>query len=126
MIPINNYKSHRIFALVLLAVTLLLGSGCTARLADLTLVSTKNIDLSNAQLDVTKGKRAKGEDCKLIFLFTWGLPNLEAAVDKALEKGNGNVMIDQVTYYKLFTIVLLPIGQACLEVEGTVLQTAEK
>ena len=66
----------------------------------------------------------KGEDCVVIFIIPWGVPNLEKAVDQALQKGNGNVMVDQVSYSKIFSLVL--IGQHCLEVEGTVLTIAEK
>ena len=58
-----------------------------------------------------------------LFLFPWGVPNLETAIDKALEKGNGNIMVDQVTYYNFFSI---GIGYACFVVEGTVLKTAQK
>lgn len=89
----------------------LLAVACTVRVADLTLVSTKNIDLSQARLDARTGQRFKGEDCKFFF----ALPNLEAAIDQALEKGGGNIMVDQVTYSRA-----LPFMQ-CIEVEGTVL-----
>ncbi len=100
-------------ALAFALVASLYATGCSLRVADLTLVSTKNIDLSHTRLDVRTGERFKGEDC--VFLF--GLPNLETAIDDALEKGGGNIMVDQVTYQKvkLFT--------RCIEVEGTVLNT---
>ncbi len=48
-----------------LALTLgasILAVGCSFRVADLTLVSTKNIDLSQARLDMREGRRFKGED----------------------------------------------------------------
>ncbi len=91
----------------------LLAAGCTTRVADLTLISTKNIDLRQAQLDVREGKRFKGQHCTF---FT--LPNLEEAIDDALQKGGGNIMVDQVTYQKLF------LFSQCIEVEGTVLNTS--
>ena len=99
MILMNNYKSPGILLVVLLIV-LFGGSGCSTRVADLTLVSTKNIDLSNATLDLKKGKRTTGEDCVFVFLFPFGMPNLKNAIDDALEKGHGNIMVDQVSYYK--------------------------
>ena len=92
----------------------LLIAGCSVRVADLTLVSTKNVDLSAARLDVREGRRVEGEDC-VFFLF--GLPNLEDAIDEALEKGNGNIMVDQVSYQKARFLF------SCIEVEGTVLNT---
>ena len=100
MIPMNK-ESHSLIVIALL-ILLLLISGCSVRVADLTLISTKNIDLSNAKLDIRKGKRIKGEDCAiaLLGLIPLGIPNLEEAVDDALEKGKGNVMVDQVSYRK--------------------------
>ena len=98
-----------------------LGAGCTIRAADLTLVSTKNIDLSDARLDSRTGKRAKGEDCaySLLGLLPLGVPNLKTAVDRALESAGGNVMVDEVTYLKSYYFILF--GMSCIEAEGTVL-----
>ncbi len=99
-------------------------TGCTQRFADLTIVSTRNIDLSNATLDARSGRRVKGEDCKpIILFFPTGTPNMETAVDRALEKGQGNVMVDQVSYARNWWAILY--GENCIEVEGSVIQTDE-
>lgn len=112
----------RLTALATLLATIVLTSGCSVRVADLTLVSTKNIDLSNANFDIKKGQRAKGEDCVVLLLgVPLGVPNLEKAVDKALEAGRGNVMVDQVTYANAVSFIIA--GQSCIQVEGTVLNT---
>ncbi len=114
----TNRRMLSWFLLVL--ATGLLISACTARIADLTLVSTKNIDLSDTRLDARTGQRYVGEDCGFILLgipLHW--PNLEEAVDQALEKGKGNVMVDQVTEVK--NTWMLIGTQTCLKVEGTVL-----
>lgn len=68
--------------------------GCTTtRLADLTIVSTKNIDFSKITPEKIKsGVKAEGRD------VTWGVSNMETAIDKALEAGNGDLMIDAVVY----------------------------
>ena len=97
-------------------------AGCTVRVADLTLISTKNIDLSNARLDARQGQRVKADDCiySILGLIPLGVPNLENAVDRALEKGGGNIMVDQVTYQSGYYFVLL--GMNCILVEGTVLR----
>jgi hypothetical protein len=123
MIPINKEGFPGIEIIVL--VSFILTSGCSVRVADLTLISTKNIDLSNATLDVRKGQRTKGEDCAiaLLGLIPLGIPNLEEAVDDALEKGKGNVMVDQVSYSKGAYFIIA--SQSCIEVEGTVLNVAE-
>jgi hypothetical protein len=98
-------------------------SGCTTRIGDLTFVSTRNIDLSHVTLDVRQGKRVKGNDCKfaLLGLIPLGFPTLQSAVDDALDKGQGNVMIDEVTYISNYWFVL--VSQQCIRVEGTVLDT---
>jgi len=100
-------------------------NGCTHRVADLTLISTKNVDLDSIQLNVKKGERVKGEHCgyALLGLIPISLPNLQDAIDQALEKGKGNIMIDQVTYSKVFYFVIA--SSLCFEVEGTVLNAAE-
>ncbi len=97
---------------MLAPLALLLLPACSTRVADLTLVSTRNVDLSNARLDARTGTRVKGSHCSFF------LPNMEDAVDDALTKGNGNVLVDQVTYYKSYPFV------DCFEVEGTVLNTS--
>jgi hypothetical protein len=99
-------------------------TGCTYRIADLTFVSTKNIDLTNVKLDARKGIRKKGEDCRIsILTIPLGLPNLETAVDNALMAGGGNVLVDEVTEVKNTWFL---IGtQHCIVVEGTVLNISE-
>lgn len=111
---------------LVLAASLCVMAGCTVRVADLTLVSTKNIDLSNTQLDARKGMRVKGEDCAyaILGLIPLGIPNLQEAIDNALEKANGNIMIDEVTSYKGFYFILA--SQSCIEVEGTVINISKK
>jgi hypothetical protein len=109
---------------VLLAAALaaVVGSGCTNRIGDLTLISTRNIDLSNVALDVKSGKRVRGEDCAVWpLLIPIRIPTLEGAVDDALEKGGGNIMIDQVTYQSNYTWIIAMY--TCIRTEGTVLDS---
>jgi len=104
------------------AVACATSSGCTNRIGDLTLISTKNIDLSNVSLDVKSGKRVTGEDCAVWPLFIpIRIPTLEAAVDDALQKGGGNIMIDQVTYQSAYTWIIAIY--TCIRTEGTVLDS---
>ncbi len=120
MTPINKLKRFVTLALFAPTLALVLNS-CSVRVAHLTLVSTKTIDLSDIQLDPRKGQRYRGEDCRfnLLGIIPFGLPNLKAAVDKALERGNGNMMVDEVTDYKNIWVVIGVIS--CIDVEGTVL-----
>jgi hypothetical protein len=52
-------------------------------------------------------------------MIPFGVPNLKNTVDKALEAGNGNVMVDEVTYVQGYYFVIG--GMSCIKVEGTVL-----
>jgi len=110
----------KMVSMLFVLVTLII-SGCSVRTADLTLVSTKNIDLTDTRLDARLGQRQKGEDCifSLLGIIPFGVPNLKNAVDKALEAGKGNVMVDEVTYVQGYYFVLG--GMSCIKVEGTVL-----
>jgi len=98
---------------------LLLTFGCMkrSRVADLTIMASKNIStLEGAkELGVYEGK-----DCKSI----WGgaMPNQEEALDRAVEKGGGNAMIDAVIYFKPAMCIF---DEACWEVKGTVIKTRD-
>lgn len=120
-------RTNRVYDAVLrasCAIVALSLSGCATRVGDLTLISTKNIDLSDARINVKEGKRTEGKDCAyaILGLLPLGIPNLERAVDDALQKGNGNVMVDQVTYQEGAYFILA--SQSCIKVEGTVLNVA--
>jgi hypothetical protein len=117
MIPSNKAK---VLTVVLLS-TIFLATACSIRTADLTLVSTKNIDLSDTRLDAKLGQRQTAKDCVFILLgiIPFGVPNMKTAVDRALEAGKGNIMIDEVTWVENYYFVLG--GQSCIKVEGTVL-----
>lgn len=118
MIRTNSLRLGWVFV----AAVFLVSTACTTRVADLTLVSTKNIDLSNVTVDVRKGQRHTGEDCKVWPLgIPIAVPTIEAAIDQALEKGGGNLMIDQVTYLSQYTWIIA--SQICMRVEGTVVNT---
>jgi hypothetical protein len=114
-------RKKRLTCQLIAIMALLMLSSCSVRVADLTMVSTKNIDLSDTQLDARKGQRQTGKDCRfnLLGLIPFGLPNMEEAVDKALEKGKGNVMVDEVTEYENYWVVLGFVS--CINIEGTVL-----
>lgn len=70
----------------------LLGASCTQRIADLTFMSTKNVDMNHAGGYYTvPNQRTVGEDVgHLIVLFPTRLPNGKEAVDKAIEKNGAD------------------------------------
>ena len=87
--------------------------GCSTRLAGLTIVSTKNVYPKG--IDVSALPKQEGVEATDIGFLGIGT-SLADAVDKALERGQGNLMIDGVVF----------IWQAPLfigwKVRGTVVQ----
>ena len=101
---------------------LLLFVGCMQRdrVGDLTILASKNIStLEGAQnMGVFEGK-----DCRTVYPFVPPrMPSQEEALDKAVEAGGGNAMIDAVIYFKPASCVFDDI---CWEVKGTVIKTRD-
>jgi hypothetical protein len=88
-------------------------SGCVQRLADFTALSSRN-----ANIPGERGERVEGEDMATIILFfPTGQPNIKTAVDRAIEKGGGDLLVDGVISQKCWDILLF--GQCGYVVEGT-------
>lgn len=69
-------------------------TGCTDRMADLTIVSTKNVELG---AKYKKLKKSEGIDKNIYVLFIpIGMPNMEEAVDNCIENGKGVLLTDAV------------------------------
>lgn len=80
-------------------------TGCTARLVDFTIISTKNVKVPQTG----RGARVMGKDCSF-----FGVPNIKEALDKAIE-GAGpdyDALVDGVLYQSVFFV-------KCFKVEGT-------
>ena len=100
--------------------------GCATR-SDLTAVSSKNVNLSNMQIDRAKSKgRTSGEDCQhIIIVFpTGGPPTLDEALDIALEAKQANLLLDAVVNWNYYYIPYI-YGQQCWKVEGDAYDTYE-
>ena len=115
-------KSRAMLAAVLCA-GMFMFTGCTTRtrLGDFTVLSTKNVDVSGLK----PGDRQTGEDCvNLLFsMIPMGEVNWKNAMDQALERGKGDVMVDAVLTVKAWAIPYI-LGQTCLEFTGTIAQSA--
>jgi hypothetical protein len=124
MISFNNF-GNPFLTLVLLFILLTLVA-CTGYVANLSLVSTRNVDIETTALDLRKGARVTGEDCgyALLGMIPLEVPSLEDAVDDALKKGKGNIMVDAGTTASVFHAILF--SQTCIKVAGTVLRIPEK
>jgi hypothetical protein len=105
---------------------LLLGSllsGCSLRLATMTAISTRNIKLDEVDLDkLPQVKNVTGTDTRYDCLFIpLGFPTVQGAVDDALTKGNGDLIIDGVIKYEFWTMLLT--GQRTISITGNVVNT---
>jgi len=109
----------RLIFLMLVLIVLVL-TGCTTRLVDFTIISTKNVDLSKAATFQRGNARIQGVDLVHIIIFIpTGVPNMKEAIDKALESVNGAVaLVDGVVYSKAWYIPYI-YGQQSYVVEGT-------
>jgi hypothetical protein len=108
--------------LILSLLSLILQTSCTTRIGDMNIISTRSVKLDKIDLDdLPKKKRIEGESSKFIFLFIpFGLPKLEEAVDDALDKGDGDILLDAVVYDKSWWFL---IGQNTITIKGSVADT---
>lgn len=112
-----------LFIKLTLCVTITIGilEGCATR-SDFTAISGKNVNLSNINKSMAKG-RTTGEDCQhiIIIIPTSGLPTLDEALDRALEPKNANLLLDAVVKHYWFSILVYT--QECWKVEGIAYDT---
>jgi len=93
---------------------IVLATGCTTRLGDFSVMTNRNMP---AQL--VKTKIVRGSDCAPIFLWwTIGEPNLEAAVDDAMEVDpSAEMLVDVTVETSRWSLILF--GSQCFKVKGT-------
>lgn len=102
-----------------LAFTLLL-TGCSYRMIDFTVISSKNVQLHLP--DGASGPRTEGVHSVPIIFFPLGRPNIKEATDRAIENAGSqyDALIDGVvssyTFYFIF-------GVTKITVEGTPINT---
>jgi len=110
-------KKIGLLLVVLCVFVLLFGCMQRSRIADLTVMSSKNIStLEGAkEMGIFEGK-----DCRSA--FTGQMPSQEEALDKACEAGGGNAMVDAVIYFKPANCIF---DDVCYEVKGTVIKTKD-
>lgn len=89
-------------------------SGCTVRVADMTVGSTKNYNINAAKF--VKGKRVTGEDTYPVILFPLGIPNVKTAMDNAIEQDKCAVGLSDVVVSQLNHSFL--VGKIGYRIEG--------
>ena len=100
----------------------LLFAGCTTRLVDYTVISTKNIDWSRANSFQRAKGRTEGKDtAHIIIIIPTGVPNMKEAIDRAIESVPGGVaLVDGVLSSNAWYIPYI-YGQSSYVIEGSVL-----
>jgi hypothetical protein len=114
---------NRQVGLGLLVVALMVGvAGCSTRITDFTVLSTKNVDVSRVAVYERLAQRVEGDDtAHTILVFPTGRPDMKEAIDRAIEQVPGGVcLVDGVLYRKWWYIPLI-YGQTSFVVEGSVL-----
>ena len=107
------------FKLCLLATSLFLLSGCSQRVGDFTVISTKNTELGQKFVRTNLKAKTIGIDSKPTVVFIpFGTPSIKEAVDKALESEGAQVLTDVVVYYDYYYIPYI-YGETKYRVEGT-------
>lgn len=100
------------------ALALILGavvvSGCTVRVADMTVGSTKNYNINAAKF--VKGKRVTGEDTYPVILFPLGIPDVKTAMDNAIEQDKCAVALSDIVVSQLNDSFL--VGSIGYRIEG--------
>ena len=119
MRTITSAKQINSAACLAVAIASFAISGCTQRIVDYTLLSTKNVDMSKAGTFTRGPNRVTGEDNRYIILFipTGHAPHLKTAVDRAIESVPGAVgLVDGVVSSRGWWFI---IGEDAIMVEGT-------
>lgn len=103
----------------LLLIGVIFANGCSERLGSFTVLSTKNIDLSNFSTQTEMGlDRVRGEDVShIVFVCPNKIPSFKEAVDIALEENDSYMLSDAVLKYEWFYIPLI-YGQEKFVAEG--------
>ncbi len=90
-------------------------TGCTARIADFTVVSSRNTLITEGR---PTGPRTKGQDCVPVILIPIGQVSLKSAIDDAIDKAGPqfDTLRDAVVTFANRSFLF---GELCYEVEAT-------
>ena len=99
-------------------------SACSTRLAGVTMISDRNIRTKDVKVsELPKTKNIVGESKKFMFLFIpFGAPTIKEALEDALTKGDGDLMVDASLYSTGWWFL---IGEFGFELRGSVVNTQE-
>ena len=102
----------------LLGIALLCSGGCSSKLGNFTVLSSKNVNLGDfSTVSGTGGEKVRGEDTMTYVLFIPNKPMifLKEAVDDSLDKSNAYMLTDATLKYEWFFAVLVAQGKFVAE-----------
>ena len=104
--------------LIALLATFVLSS-CTMRLADLTIASTKNVNIGEKYVKIGP---CEGDDHIIIVVFPLGITNIENAIDECLANTGGDLLTNVVMEHYSAAFI---VGMAGYQVRGDSWKRAE-
>jgi hypothetical protein len=108
---------------VLISALVITLSGCVQRMGDFTVISTRNYDPS-AKYELSE-RRVTGEDMRsIIVVIPTGIPNMEDAIEDALNKGGGDYMTDAALHNRSWYIPYI-YGRMGFRITGDVWRKIE-
>ena len=109
------------------ALLLCMGTGCTKLHGNFPVLSNRQIDTTNLQLSTAQRRSGVvGQDVLHLFFIipSKGQVTLGAAIDDALDKGNGDLMLNAAVRFWSWSVILY--GQEGWSVKGDVVNTRVK
>ena len=123
--PLEDHMTIRSITLMALCAATLTFAGCGGRIAQFTVVSNKNVELSRVDLKKTPPVRdVKGESTQwwiLSLIPLGGSPTIEDAMNDCLAKGGGDLMTSAEVSEDHWSALLL--GKRTIEVKGDVVNS---
>lgn len=97
-------------------------SACATRIASMSVISDKTIETRDVKVSkLPRKENVVGESKRFQFLFIpFGRPSVKQALDDALAKGNGDLMLDVALYQTSWWFI---IGRFGYEIKGAVVDT---
>jgi hypothetical protein len=96
---------HAITFISIIAIMMASFVGCSQRIGDFTLISTKNVDIGGKYKQIEG--RFSGDDSRGVFLgIPLGTPNLKTAVDNCIQSGKGDLITNAVLDGSYWSVII--------------------
>tara|TARA_B100000959_G_C14471965_1_gene415479 strand:- start:1 stop:480 length:480 start_codon:yes stop_codon:yes gene_type:complete len=113
------YKRYLLFSIGFSFI--LFFSGCSTRLVDFTIISTKNVDLAGTGYEREKSRSVGQDEISIIIFVPMGTASIKEAIDRTIESVPGGVAILDGVVTSSWWYIPYIYGKSKYVVEGTVL-----